>query len=146
MDKIERFQISLKSNLSIIHTLLLHGKLENLLIMLVINDDCINCDACLSECPNHAIYEPDEQWSYADGTNLSGMVKLWDGREVDADEKHEALSDEFYYIVPDKCTECQGFHEEPQCAAVCPVDCIAVDENNPESEELLAQKKEIMHA
>jgi ferredoxin len=114
--------------------------------MLVINDDCINCDACLSECPNHAIYEPDEEWSYADGTNLTGMVKLWDGREVDADEKHEALSDEFYYIVPDKCTECHGFHEEPQCAAVCPVDCIHVDEENPESEDLLAQKKDIMHA
>ena len=30
--------------------------------MLVINDDCINCDACVPECPNNAIYEPDEEW------------------------------------------------------------------------------------
>ncbi len=114
--------------------------------MLKINEDCINCDACVSECPNHAIYEPDEEWSYADGTSLTGMVTLWDGREVDADEKHEALSDEFFYIVPDKCTECKGFHDEPQCVAVCPVDAIHVDEDNPEPEELLLEKKACLHA
>ena len=28
----------------------------------------------------------------------------------------------------DKCTECKGFHEEPQCAAVCPVECCVPDE------------------
>lgn len=114
--------------------------------MLVINDDCINCDACVSECPNHAIYEPDEEWSFADGTNLVGSVKLWNGKTVDADEKNEALSDEYFYIVPDKCTECKGFHDEPQCAAVCPVDAIHVDENTPESEEQLLVKKACMHA
>jgi ferredoxin len=27
-----------------------------------------------------------------------------------------------FVIDPDKCTECQGFHDSPQCAAVCPVD------------------------
>ena len=32
-----------------------------------------------------------------------------------------------YYIVTDKCTECTGFHDEPQCAAVCPVDCCVDD-------------------
>ena len=114
--------------------------------MLVINDDCINCDACVPECPNNAIYEPDDEWSYADGTNLSGTVKLWDGREVDADEKRTALSDEFFFIVPDKCTECQGFHDVPQCVAVCPVDAIHVDEESPETEDQLLAKKELMHA
>ena len=114
--------------------------------MLVINDDCINCDACVSECPNNAIYEPDEEWSYADGTNLSGSVSLWDGRKVDADVKNETLSDEFFFIVPDKCTECKGFHDEPQCVSVCPVDSIHIDEENPETEELLLQKKDVMHA
>ena len=34
------------------------------------------------------------------------------------------------WIVPDKCTECKGFHDEPQCAAVCPVDCCVDDEDN----------------
>jgi ferredoxin len=113
--------------------------------MLVINDDCINCDACVSECPNNAIYEPDEEWSYSDGTSLSGSVSLWDGREVDADAKNESLSDEFFFIVPDKCTECKGFHDEPQCVSVCPVDAIHVDEENPETEELLLKKKDVMH-
>ena len=89
-----------------------------------ITDECINCDACEPECPNNAIYAAGEEWSYADGTNLSGTVTLHDGREADADEKHEAISDEFFYIVPDKCTECKGFHDEPQCASVCPVEAM----------------------
>ncbi|MFT4754070.1 MAG: ferredoxin [Salibacteraceae bacterium] len=113
--------------------------------MLVINDDCINCDACVSECPNHAIYEPDEEWSYADGTNLTGQVKLWDGRTVNADKKNDAQSDEYFYIVADKCTECKGFHDEPQCVSVCPVDAIHVDEESPETEEKLLGKKGCMH-
>jgi ferredoxin len=50
-----------------------------------------------------------------------------------------------YYIVPDKCTECQGFHEEPQCAAVCPVDCCIPDALHKETEEQLLAKKAIMH-
>ena len=52
---------------------------------------------------------------------------------------------EIYYIVPDKCTECVGFHEEPQCAAVCPVDCCVPDENNVESREDLLGKQQFMH-
>ena len=27
-----------------------------------ITDDCINCGACEAECPNNAIYGPDELW------------------------------------------------------------------------------------
>jgi ferredoxin len=27
-----------------------------------------------------------------------------------------------FAIDPDKCTECQGAYDSPQCAAVCPVD------------------------
>ena len=50
-----------------------------------------------------------------------------------------------FYIVPDKCTECKGFHDEPQCAAVCPVDCCVPDEDNVETEEELLAKKEWMH-
>ena len=50
-----------------------------------------------------------------------------------------------YYITPNKCTECQGFHEEPQCAAVCPVDCCVPDEMYIETVEELMAKKEKMH-
>ena len=39
-----------------------------------ITDDCISCDACISECPNNAIYEPDQEWSYAEGTELDGDI------------------------------------------------------------------------
>ena len=113
--------------------------------MLVINDDCINCDACVSECPNNAIYEPEVEWAYADGTNLSGSFTKTDGTEADADKKNAAQSDEIFFIIADKCTECKGFHDEPQCVSVCPTDVIFVDEDNPETEEELLAKKEVMH-
>ncbi len=29
-----------------------------------------------------------------------------------------------YEINPDRCTECVGHFDEPQCRQVCPVDCI----------------------
>ena len=44
---------------------------------------------------------------------------------------------DIYYIVPDKCTECVGFFDQEQCAAVCPVDCCIPDPNIPETEEVL---------
>ena len=90
---------------------------------IIITDECINCGACEPECPNNAIYEAGAEWAVSDGTGVSGSYKLMGDVTVDADAKQEPVSDEVYYIVPDKCTECQGFHEEPQCAAVCPVDC-----------------------
>lgn len=86
---------------------------------IVITDECINCGACEPECPNTAIYEGADEWRYADGTSLEGDVVLPNGKAVNADEPQEPISDEIYYISPDKCTECMGFHEEPQCAAVC---------------------------
>ena len=35
--------------------------------------------------------------------------------------------DEIYEIDPNRCTECIGHFDEPQCRQVCPVDCIPVD-------------------
>ncbi len=109
---------------------------------IIITDECINCDACISECPNNAIYEPDQEWAYAEETALTTP----NGEEVDADEMNDAVSDEFYYIVPDKCTECKGFHDEPQCASVCPVDCCIPDEDHVENEDTLLAKKAWLHA
>jgi ferredoxin len=51
---------------------------------------------------------------------------------------------DFFYIVPDKCTECVGFHDEPQCAAVCPVDCCIKDTKHEESQDELLKKKEYL--
>ena len=109
-----------------------------------ITDECINCGACEPECPNNAIYEPGSEWAYEDGTGLKGTVMLY-GEEIDASARHQPVSDEVYYIVPDKCTECTGFHEEPQCAAVCPVDCCLDDPDHVESKEVLLARKQALH-
>ncbi len=37
-----------------------------------------------------------------------------------------------------------ALNDEPQCAAVCPVDCCLPDPNNVESEELLMKKKDYL--
>ena len=112
---------------------------------IMITDECINCGACEPECPNNAIYEGGVEWTWGGGTNLTGEVALADGTAGEADAAHEPVSDEFYYIVTDKCTECNGFHEEPQCAAVCPVDCCIPDPDHEENEEQLLGKKAFMH-
>lgn len=111
---------------------------------IIITDECINCGACEPECPNNAIYEPGAEWAFSDGTTLTGEVEF-NGETVDADDRQEPISDEVYYIVPDKCTECMGFHEEPQCAAVCPVDCCVDDPDRRESEETLLARKKKLH-
>lgn len=110
-----------------------------------ITDECINCGACEPECPNNAIYEASENWKYADGTTLEGTVVLPNGTKVNATELQEPLDDEVFFIITDKCTECKGFHEEPQCAAVCPVDCCVPDEDNEETEEQLLAKQAFLH-
>lgn len=112
---------------------------------IIITDECINCGACEPECPNNAIYEGADDWAWSDGTSLSGMITTLNGEEVDADKKNEPIDDDIYYIVPDKCTECLGFHDEPQCAAVCPVDCCVDDPDYRETEEYLLKKKDFMH-
>jgi ferredoxin len=50
--------------------------------------------------------------------------------------------DEIYEIDPDKCTECVGHYDEPQCIEVCPVDCIIVDPEHTETKEELMAKYE----
>ncbi|AZQ62117.1 4Fe-4S dicluster domain-containing protein [Flammeovirga pectinis] len=111
---------------------------------IIITDECINCGACEPECPNTAIYEGGVTWSWGGGTELKS-VELEDGNSIDGEDEQEPVSDEFYYIVPDKCTECIGFHEEPQCAAVCPVDCCVDDPDYRETEDELLAKKQWLH-
>lgn len=109
-----------------------------------ITDECINCGACEPECPNTAIYEGGREWNWAGGTKLT-EVKQEDGSTTDAKLPQRPVSDEFYFIVPGKCTECTGFHEEPQCAAVCPVDCCVPDPDHVESKEVLGERKKYLH-
>jgi ferredoxin len=118
-----------------------------------IEDICIVCGACVPECPNHAIYENGEQWRYADGPNNSklfqqfadGIATLLNGTQVDVNEYRSPLSNEVFYIVPDKCTECKEYHEVPSCNDVCPVECCVPDPDLPEETEVLLAKKKLMH-
>ena len=112
---------------------------------IIITDECINCGACEPECPNNAIYEGGAEWRYSDGTSLTGMITTLDGEDTMADDAKEPVDMDVYYIVSDKCTECVGFHDEPQCAAVCPVDCCVDDPDFRESEDELLAKKDFMH-
>jgi ferredoxin len=78
----------------------------------IVADQCINCDACLSECPNDAIIQQK-------GT---------------------------YFIEWEKCTECVGFYDKPQCTAVCPVDdCCIPDPGHAETQDELKTKKKRLH-
>ena len=112
---------------------------------IIITDECINCGACEPECPNNAIYEGGAEWRYSDGTSLTGMITTLDGNDVVADDAFEPKDMDVYYIVSDKCTECVGFHDEPQCAAVCPVDCCVPDPDHVETEEILLNRKASLH-
>ena len=102
----------------------------------LITTECINCGACEPECPNNSIYEGGASWELAGNTYgegdaaPSGATGFW--------------SSEFFYVVPDKCTECKGFHDKPQCAEVCPVDCCIPDEGHTEDEPTLLKKKEYL--
>ena len=65
----------------------------------IITNECINCGACEPECPNTAIYAGGVPWEF------NGVTS-------------PALSQDIYYIVPAKCTECVGFYDHEACAAV----------------------------
>jgi ferredoxin len=61
---------------------------------------------------------------------------------------NEAISigAEYYVIDPNRCTECVGHFEEPQCSLVCPVACIPKDPNHQESSEDLWAKYHRLHS
>jgi len=48
--------------------------------------------------------------------------------------------EEIYVIDPEKCTECVGHYDEPQCRKVCPVDCIPLNPAFVEDREELYEK------
>lgn len=82
----------------------------------------------------------------ADGTTVKGLYALLDGTQVDADHRNEPINMDVFYVASNKCTECQGFHEKPQCAAICPVACCVVDDMYRETVDDLMEKKTRLHA
>lgn len=49
---------------------------------------------------------------------------------------------EIYVIDQDRCTECVGHFDTPQCVDVCPVDCIIPHPDYVENKEELMEKFE----
>ena len=47
---------------------------------------------------------------------------------------------DIYEIHAHLCTQCVGHFDEPQCVAVCPVNCIPLDLSFVETNEQLMQK------
>lgn len=64
---------------------------------LEIVDSCVGCHACAPLCPNKAISAP------------------------------MRAGEPLFFIHPDKCTECLGDHDLPQCAEICPIEGAIVD-------------------
>lgn len=52
---------------------------------------------------------------------------------------------EIYVIDPNRCTECVGHFDVPQCQEVCPVACIIVSPTIQETKEELLIKYERLH-
>lgn len=61
---------------------------------------------------------------------------------------NDAISqgDTVYVIDPNKCTECVGHYDTPQCVEVCPVDCIPMNPEFKEGKEQLQTKYEKLMA
>ncbi len=47
---------------------------------------------------------------------------------------------DYYVIDPQRCTECVGHFDVPQCVEVCPVACILLDPAHAEDNATLQQK------
>jgi len=49
---------------------------------------------------------------------------------------------DIFEIDPDRCTECIGHFDQPQCQIICPIDCIPIDPERQESRHTLQLKYE----
>ncbi len=56
------------------------------------------------------------------------------------------MGESIYEIDPNKCTECVGHYNEPQCKQVCPVSCIPFHPEWRESQAQLMAKYERLQA
>ena len=48
-----------------------------------------------------------------------------------------SMGETIYVIDPDRCTECVGHFDTPQCVEVCPVACIPKDPTRVETRDVL---------
>ena len=99
----------------------------------MINNNRISCDACLSACPKQALFE-----KHSDAKAGGYQVRQGQGSDGTV-----------YVISGDRCTECVGHCEEPQCASVCPIGIAvprcASDPVYPASKETLLSRARRLH-
>lgn len=57
-----------------------------------------------------------------------------------------SMGPEYYRIDPERCTECVGHFDVPQCVQICPVACIPVNPERVESREQLLAKYQRLQA
>lgn len=92
-----------------------------------ITDDCINCSACETECPVHAVMPrlniPGKRSNYINNLYLAKKYQSFD----------------HYYINPVKCNECSGYYPVPRCNEVCPVSCCLNNENISAEDSFIKQ-------
>ena len=50
------------------------------------------------------------------------------------------MGPDIYVIRPERCTECVGHSDVPQCVELCPVNCIPVNPQWQEDQQTLWQK------
>jgi ferredoxin len=55
-----------------------------------------------------------------------------------------SIGPQYYMIDPNRCTECVGHFDEPQCKLVCPVDCIPKNPDFLETQEELLTKYRVL--
>ena len=51
-----------------------------------------------------------------------------------------SMGPNFYEIDSEKCTECVGYYQQPQCLQVCPVNCIVTHPDYAETPGQLQAK------
>lgn len=82
-----------------------------------ITHDCINCSACETECPVHAVMpklnDPGKRSIYLNNLYIAKPYQSFD----------------HYYINPAICNECNGTFSSPRCNDVCPVSCCISNED-----------------
>ena len=64
----------------------------------------------------------------------------WDVCEPECPNNAISQGEEIYEIDPNLCTECVGHFETSQCVEVCPVECIPVNPDYRESNDVLLER------
>jgi ferredoxin len=104
---------------------LIYNFQKGFLMAVVITDTCINCGACIDECPVEAIVDEDDCPTGEEIYFVFGSKAHVSEHGGDLDKTDANI-----------CVECVGYHDEPACASACPTEgCIVWDEvlDSPEN-------------